>query len=387
MRKYLIIILCSVVFAACENKHGLSSEAAKVQKYMVSNAVIAHRGTIYHAPELTEAAFRWARNTGADYVELDVRYSKDGVPVIMHDATFNRTTDVAVKFPGREKDPVESFTFEEIMLLDAGVRFNEKNPDRARESFVGQRVLVFEDVFRIAEGKRIKRDAEGKRILSKSESGEYTFEYEADPADNGNRPGVYIETKAPETYPGLEQHVYDMLTRFGWNITEGEPVGENEPAYIDGKVNIGKTRGKILVQTFSREGMANFHKVFKGKVLCSFLVGGKNDFATEASCDEIIEFAKSTGAQFIGSNLGDGAKDGMSPMFSQRLHAAGLKSNVYSFDTDEQMEKYYAGGKPLQDGMITNRADLTLDFNHAKGLRPAGKQGGTPEEVLSALEY
>jgi len=382
----MIFILCFVVFASCENNQGLSSEAAKVQKYMVDNAVIAHRGTIYWAPELTEAAFRWARNTGADYLEIDISFSKDGVPIIMHDGTFKRTTDVAVKFPGREKDPIESFTYQEILQLDAGIRFNERNTGRARESFVGQDVPVFEDVFRIAEGKRIKRDEQGKRIVSKSESGEYMFEYEDDPADNGNRPGVYIEFKDPENYPGIEQHVYDVLARIDWNILEGEPVNEKTPAYIDGKVNIANTKGKVLIQTFSRQGMATLLDVFKGKLLCSFLVGAENGLTTEASCDEIIGFAKATGAQFIGSNLGDGVKDGMSTMFAQRLRAAGLKSNVYSFNTVEQMGKYYNNGKPLCDGMITNRADLTLDFYHAKGVRQAGKQG-KPEEVLMELGY
>ena len=197
---------------------------------------------------------------------------------------------------------------------------------------------------------------------------------------------MYIEFKVPENYPGIERHVYDILARMGWNILEGAPVRENEPAYRDGKVNVGNTNGKVLIQTFSREGMKTFLEVFKGKMLCSFLVGAENGLTTEASCDEVIEFAIASGAQFIGSNLGEGAKDGMSPMFSQRLHAAGLKSNVYSFDTNEQMEKYFNNGKPLCDGMITNRTDLTLDFYRAKGVRPTGKQG-EPEDVLRGLGY
>jgi len=193
----------------------ITPEAKKVQDYMPANAVIAHRGTIYWAPELTEAAFRWARNTGADFVELDVQRSKDGVLIIMHDRTFKRTTDVDQKFPGRENDFIDSFTFEEIMKLDAGSAFNRKNPDQARESFTGQNVLVFEDVFRIAEGKRIKRNPDGSRLYHKNTDGKYVFEYEADPADNGHRPGVYIETKIPENYPGIEEQVYEELTRMG----------------------------------------------------------------------------------------------------------------------------------------------------------------------------
>ena len=385
MKNRLLVLTLSVCFFSCN----APEKTNEVQNYMVDHAVIAHRGTIYWAPELTEAAFRWARNTGADYVELDVRYSKDQVMVIMHDATFNRTTDVAVKFPGREKDPVESFTFEEIMQLDAGIRFNENRPDQAREGFIGQDVLVMEDVFRIAEGKRIKRDAGGKRIFRKDASGKYIFEYENDPADNGNRPGVYIETKSPEKYAGIEAGIRRLLADIGWNVDDR--VGKDEPFYRDGKVNVGNTRGKILVQTFSREGMTAFHEVFKGKVLCSFLVGTKNDFSTNESMDEMIRFAEASGAQFIGSNLGDGKKDGMPASFSDRLRKAGLKANVYSFDTVEQMEKYFgpatgAGARPLIDGMITNRSDLTLDFYHDKGVRSQGKCGD-PVEILQVLGY
>ncbi len=188
--RLLITVTMASMIAGC-GQTGTSSQGG-VQDYMPDNAVIAHRGTIYWAPELTEAAFRWARNTGADYLELDVHRSKDSVLIIMHDKSFKRTTDVAEKFPGREADPIGSFTLEEIMMLDAGSAFNKKNPDQALQSFVGQNVLVFEDVFRIAEGKRIRRNPDGTRVFTRDEAGVYHFEYEADPADNGHRPGIYI---------------------------------------------------------------------------------------------------------------------------------------------------------------------------------------------------
>ena len=52
-----------------------------------------HRGASYHAPENTLAAFRLARGLGADGVELDVQLSRDGIPVVMHDDTVDRTTN------------------------------------------------------------------------------------------------------------------------------------------------------------------------------------------------------------------------------------------------------------------------------------------------------
>lgn len=385
----LFFLLC-VTFSGYSQV--ITSEAKKVQGYMPANAVIAHRGTVYWAPELTEAAFRWARNTGADYVELDVQRSKDGVLIVMHDRTFKRTTDVDKKFPSRENDFIDSFTIEEIMKLDAGSTFNKKYPDRARKNFVGQNVLVLEDVFRIAEGKIIKRNPDGSRVCHKDATGKYVFEYEQDPADNGNRPGVYIETKDPDSYPGMEEQVYADLTRIGWNPLEGARIKDNEPFCKKGKVNVGNTKGKVLLQSFSRPGMQNIKRLFKEKVLTSFLIENpkSNDFAKSEVMDEIIGFAVNTGAQFIGTNLGE-TNDGLTPAFSEKIHAAGLKANVYSFNTTEQMEKYFGSGKgekatPLVDGMITNRAELTMDFYHKHKVRK-NKTTSTPAETLNILGY
>lgn len=55
--------------------------------------VVAHRGASATEPENTLAAFEAAIAAGADVVELDVRLSADGVPVVMHDATVSTTTD------------------------------------------------------------------------------------------------------------------------------------------------------------------------------------------------------------------------------------------------------------------------------------------------------
>ena len=384
------IMLLFLLGAFLGQAQAIAPKAKNVQKRMPENAVIAHRGTVYWAPELTEAAFRWARNAGADYVELDVQRSKDGVLVIMHDRNFSRTTDVAKKFPGREKDYIDTFTFEEIMKLDAGTTFNEKNPEQARACFASEGVLTFEDVFRIAEGKKIKRNADGSRVYHKDASGKYVFEYEKDGADNGHRPGVYIETKVPEFYPGLEEQVYEELSRMGWNPLEGKASAG--PFYKNGKVNIGNTKGKILVQTFSRKGMTNLKRVFKEDVLTSFLVSNpkSNEFEKPEVMDEIIGFAIESGAQFIGTNIGD-SNDGLAPAFSEKIHAAGLKANVYSFNTNEQMEKYFgtakgAKARPLLDGMITNRTDLTTSFYHNRGVRKI-KPTQTPETILDELGY
>jgi glycerophosphoryl diester phosphodiesterase len=82
--------------------------------------VIAHRGASARAPENTLPAMRAAAAAGADLVEFDVQRTADGHLIIVHDTTFARTTNVAEVFPGRQNDPVGSFTLSEVRQLDAG---------------------------------------------------------------------------------------------------------------------------------------------------------------------------------------------------------------------------------------------------------------------------
>ncbi|MBW9210212.1 glycerophosphodiester phosphodiesterase [Mumia sp. zg.B21] len=82
--------------------------------------VVAHRGAHAVAPENTLAAVAAAVAIGVDAVEIDVQSTRDGTPVVVHDPTLARTTDVARRHPGRAHDPVWTFTDDEVRRLDAG---------------------------------------------------------------------------------------------------------------------------------------------------------------------------------------------------------------------------------------------------------------------------
>jgi glycerophosphoryl diester phosphodiesterase len=73
--------------------------------------VVAHRGASADHPENTLVAFEAAARAGADIVELDVRLTADGVPVVLHDEELSVTTD------GR--GPVQERTLSEVKRLDA----------------------------------------------------------------------------------------------------------------------------------------------------------------------------------------------------------------------------------------------------------------------------
>lgn len=72
------------------------------------------------APENTLAALHEAVRVGADAVEVDVRRSRDGVLVLCHDETLERTTDARRRFPGRAPWRVADLTLDELRRLDAG---------------------------------------------------------------------------------------------------------------------------------------------------------------------------------------------------------------------------------------------------------------------------
>lgn len=89
--------------------------------------VVAHRGGGLLAPENTLAALRLARNLGFSAVEFDVKLTADGVPVLMHDDTLDRTTDGS--------GAVSEASFPDIAKLDAGSWFANE--------FSGERVPSF----------------------------------------------------------------------------------------------------------------------------------------------------------------------------------------------------------------------------------------------------
>ncbi|AJY77566.1 hypothetical protein VN24_06975 [Paenibacillus beijingensis] len=127
--------------------------------------VIAHRGASGYAPENTMAAFDLAAAMGADYLELDVQMTRDGQPVVIHDATLERTTNGS--------GAVKGYTLAQLQRLDAGSWFGSK--------YKGERVPSLKEVL----------DRYYGRI------------------------GLFVEIKSPELYPGIEASVARLLAQYG----------------------------------------------------------------------------------------------------------------------------------------------------------------------------
>jgi glycerophosphoryl diester phosphodiesterase len=94
--------------------------------------VIAHRGDSAHRPENTLASFASALEVGADLVELDVQLTRDGVVVVIHDPTLERTTS------GR--GDVREMALRDVRALSAGF------PSRFGAAYAGERVPTLPEV-------------------------------------------------------------------------------------------------------------------------------------------------------------------------------------------------------------------------------------------------
>jgi len=94
--------------------------------------VIGHRGAAGHAPENTLASIRTAARFGVRWVEFDVHLSSDGIPILIHDDTLDRTTD--------GEGPVDRQTAASLKSLDAGRWYDE--------NFAGERIPTLEGTMR-----------------------------------------------------------------------------------------------------------------------------------------------------------------------------------------------------------------------------------------------
>ncbi len=91
--------------------------------------IIGHRGAAGYAPENTIEGIHVAADLGIEWVELDVKLTKDQVPIVFHDDTLDRTTNAS--------GPVAEKTFDEIKELDCGSWYGE--------SFIDTKIPSLED--------------------------------------------------------------------------------------------------------------------------------------------------------------------------------------------------------------------------------------------------
>lgn len=161
----------------------------------VQPAVVAHRGASAHRAEHTVAAYALAIEQGADGLECDVRLTRDGHLVCVHDRTVNRTST------GR--GVVSTLTLERMSELDY-TSWHPEMPDSADD-------LVLD------------------RTPEPGEKGVLTLESLLDLIVESPRTKLFVETKHPVRYGGLvELKLIALLSRYGF----ANPVSKEDSQVV-----------------------------------------------------------------------------------------------------------------------------------------------------------
>ena len=112
----------------------LTAILAQAQTLQRQVAAIAHRGEHLHHPENTMPAVEEAIRLHVDFVELDIRTTRDGKLVLSHDQTVDRCTNGSGK--------VSELTFEQLRTLDAGIKTGTR--------FAGTQIPAFDEALDLA---------------------------------------------------------------------------------------------------------------------------------------------------------------------------------------------------------------------------------------------
>ena len=260
--------------------------------------VIAHRGASGYAPEHTLSAYKKAIQMKADYVELDLHMTKDGELVAIHDATLARTTNAEEVYPDRAPWRVKDFTLSEMKQLDAGSWFNDAYPEYAKKQYAKEKIPTLQEVMDVMKQKDAKA-------------------------------ALYIETKAPNVYPGMEEKLVDILKKNG---------------YLQ--------QGKVIFQSFSEASLRKLREIIpKGIPLIQLyspaMIQGRN---LDDVLDQAAEYAEGVGPE----------QSLVTPEFVQKAHERHLIVHPYTINTKEEMQKQLSLGV---DGMFTNYPDRLVSLN------------------------
>ncbi|KAG8432976.1 hypothetical protein GDO86_017300 [Hymenochirus boettgeri] len=203
---YLLLVFCRF--------HPVpQSRSLQVLKPRGRGSVIAHRGGGHDAPENTLAAIRAAAKNGATGVELDLEFTSDGVPILMHDDTVERTTDGT----GRLQD----LTYSDIKKLNAAAKH------RFRNQFNGEKVPTLEEAVKecMKNNLTIYFDVKGHAVQAAEALRKLYAEY----------PSLYTSSIVCSFEPSViikmrqaDRNVVTALTHRPWSLSH---FGDGKPRY------------------------------------------------------------------------------------------------------------------------------------------------------------
>ena len=196
-----LLLSLAAVLAAC-TAHPETADNEAVTDYRTEGfTVIAHRGASGYLPEHTLAAAAMAHAMEADYIEQDVVMSRDGELIVLHDLTLDAVTDVAARFPGRQRDDGHFYAIDFDLAEIRTLRVHERREPDGELTFPGRFDAAGVD-FRVP---TLREEIALIQGLNRS---------------TGRDVGVYVEPKSPAWHRAegrdLLAAVVGVLAEFGY---------------------------------------------------------------------------------------------------------------------------------------------------------------------------
>ena len=298
------------------------ADAARTKKAPEDAPVlnVGHRGASGYAPEHTIPAYDLALKMGADYIEQDLQLTRDGVLVVLHDETLDRTArPTSESAPGDCTGLVREKTLAQIKTCDVGSWFNEAYPQYADPDYVGLRIPTLEEVFQ---------------------------EYR-------KRTNYYIETKSPESAPGMEEELLRLMDEYGLT----EPAEE---------------KWQVLIQSFSPASLQKIHALNPELPLIQLFSSRETSETIQAKLDATASYAVGIGP----------SKSDVDRPLVDAAHARCVDVHPYTVNETAEMEQLVSIGV---DGMFTNfpdRLEEVLGKEAAKGKSGARLAAWASEACL-----
>ena len=282
---------------------GAASDKGSTTDSTVLN--IGHRGASGYAPEHTFPAYGLALEMGADYIEIDLQMTKDGVLVALHDDTLDRTARAPEGVPKRFcSGPVIKRTLEQIKMCDVGSWFNETYPQYANEDYIGLQIPTLEEIFQ----------------------------------RYGTSVNYYIETKNPEAAPGMEEELLRLL----------EEYDLIEPAAQD---------WQVLIQSFSPESLIKIHALEPSLPLIQLFSSEETSETIQTRLVEVSTYAVGIGP----------SKTDVDASLVEAAHALCLDVHPYTVNEIVEMEALISLGVDGMFTNFPDRLEEVLGKSAAEG--------------------
>jgi glycerophosphoryl diester phosphodiesterase len=289
-----------------------------------SPIVIAHRGASGYLPEHTLAAKALAHGLGADYIEQDVVATRDSRLVVLHDLYLDDVTDVALKFPGRQRSDGRHYVIEfDWAELETLTVFERRAAGTARPKY-SARFPADVGLFGIATlGEELQLIAGLNR-------------------STGRTAGIYPEIKDPAWHRrhgiDLSKLVLAELRAFGYSRAEDT----------------------AFVQCFDAAELARVKTELECRLPLIQLVGPEPEYSkllTPSGLRSVSDYAYGIGPHYSQIVAAEEGKRPHAAELARLAHQAGLRIHAYTFRRDD-LPSYV---KSLEELLELAFADIAVD--------------------------